>query len=107
MEKLSRIEMLMNMLEKEPKDVFLNYALAVEFVGEQKFTEAEKQFLKTLELNNEYLPCYYQLGQVSEKLKKEKEAIDHYKKGLELAKKQNNNKALNELNEAIWMLEDN
>ncbi len=98
--------MLFSMLEKEPNDIFLNYALAVEFSGEEKFAEAETQFLKTLQLNNDYLPCYYQLGQTAEKLNKEKEALEYYHKGVELAKKQNNNKALNELNEAIWMLED-
>lgn len=98
--------MLLSMLEKEPDDVFLNYALAVELVGEQKYEEAEKQFLKTNKLDAEYLPCYYQLGQVAEKINKEKQALEYYNKGVELAKKQNNNKALNELNEAIWLLED-
>jgi tetratricopeptide (TPR) repeat protein len=106
MEKLPRIDMLLSMLEKEPEDIFLNYALAVEFVGERKYEEAEKQFLKTAKLNEDYLPCYYQLGQVAEKLNKEKEALEYYNKGVDLAKKQNNNKALNELNEAIWLLEE-
>lgn len=102
-----RRDSLIEMLEKEPDDLFLNYALAVEFVGEKKYKEAENQFLKTLQLNKEYLPCYYQLGQTAEKLSKEKEALEYYHKGVELAKNQNNNKALNELNEAIWMLDDN
>lgn len=105
MEKLSRIDMLIGMLEKEPLDVFLNYALAVEFVGEGKYKDAEAQFLKTLQLNTDYLPCYYQLGQTAEKLNKEQEALAYYKKGLNLATQQNNTKAINELNEAIWMLE--
>ena len=107
MDRLPRINMLLSMLEKEPEDVFLNYALAVEFVGEQKYKEAERQLLKTAKINPEYLPCYYQLGQVAEKIKNEKEALEYYKKGLALAQKQNNQKAVNEINEAIWMLEDN
>ena len=102
----TRMNNLIEMLKAEPEDVFLNYALAVEFVGQEKYSEAENQFLKTLQLNNDYLPCYYQLGQAAEKLNKEKEALEYYHKGVELAKKQNNNKALNELNESIWMLED-
>ena len=105
MERQSRIDMLIGMLEKEPQDVFLNYALAVEFIGEKKYAEAQQQFLKTVKLDNEYLPCYYQLGQVTEKLEKEKEALEYYKKGLALAQKQNNQKAVNEINEAIWMLD--
>ena len=105
MERRSRKDMLAEMLQKEPEDVFLNYALAVEFVGEKKYEEAEQQFLKTVKLNSEYLPSYYQLGQVSEKLKKEKEALEYYKLGLALAQKQNNQKAVNEINEAIWLLD--
>ena len=101
----SRKDTLIEMLEKEPHDLFLNYALAVEFVGENKLEEAEKQFLKTVKLDSEYLPCYYQLGQVAEKIKTEKEALEYYKLGLALAQKQNNQKAVNELNEAIWMLD--
>jgi tetratricopeptide (TPR) repeat protein len=102
---MNRIEDLKKMLLNEPDDVFLNYALAVEWVGQQKYDDALKQFLRTLDLNKDYLPCYYQLGQVLEKQNKEQEALAYYKQGAELAKKLNNNKALSELNEAIWMLE--
>ena len=103
----TRIQNLTEMLREEPKDVFLNYALAIEFAGSEKYEEAEQQFLKTTQLNPEYLPCYYQLGQIAEKIKTEKEALEYYKKGLALAQQQNNPKAINELNEVIWMLEDN
>ena len=61
---------------------------------------------KTLRLNEEYLPCFYQLGQVNEKLGNNDMAISFYKQGIDLAKLQNNTKALGELNEAIWMLEE-
>jgi len=103
----SRKNNLIEMLEKEPKDLFLNYALAIEYGGDGDYTKAEKQLLKVLEIDSNYLPCYYQLGQTAEKLNKEKEALEYYQKGVEVAKNQNNNKTLNELNEAIWMLEDN
>lgn len=98
--------MIFDMLEKDPNDVFLNYALAMEHLSTSDFTDAEKQFKKVLDINATYLPCFYQLGQVNEKLGNNEEAISYYKQGVELAKSQNNNKALGELNEAIWMLED-
>jgi tetratricopeptide (TPR) repeat protein len=94
------------MLEQEPNDVFLNYALAMEWLGEGVYNKAEEQFLRTLQIKQDHLPCFYQLGQVAEKLNKEKEALEYYRKGVEVAKAQNNNKALNELNEAIWLLEE-
>ncbi len=106
MERLSRKELLLDMLSKEPKDVFLNYALAMEHLSEQDFRLALQQLLNTLSIQSDYLPCYYQIGQVNEKLGDTEKALEYYKKGLTLAQQQNNKKAMGELNEAIWMLED-
>jgi tetratricopeptide (TPR) repeat protein len=106
MERLPRKEMIYDMLLKEPKDLFLNYALALEHVATENYTEAEEQFLKTLGISADYLPCYYQLGQLYEKLANTGKALSYYKQGVELADKQGNKKALGELNEAIWLLED-
>lgn len=106
MERLPRKELIFDMLEKEPNDVFLNYALAMEHLSTGDFADAEAQLRKVLTINASYLPCYYQLGQVNEKLNHSDIALTYYKQGVELAKSQNNKKALGELNEAIWMLED-
>lgn len=106
MERLPRKELIFDMLLKEPNDVFLNYALAMEHVSANELKEAETQLKKVLSINPSYLPCFYQLGQVAEKLNKTDDALVYYKQGVEFAKSQNNNKALGELNEAIWMLED-
>ena len=102
----TRKTMLLEMLVKEPDDVFLNYALAMEMIGNNEFSNAETQLQKVLLLNPEYLPCYYQIGQLKEKLNDLTNAIEFYKKGITLAKQQNNTKAMGELNEALWMLED-
>lgn len=106
MEKSNRKQQLLIMLEQEPNDVFLNYALAMELVSENDFEVAKNQLEKVLQLNATYLPCFYQLGQISEKLSSFDDAIAYYKKGLEIAKEQHNTKAMGEINEALWMLED-
>jgi tetratricopeptide (TPR) repeat protein len=106
MEKLPRKELIFDMLLKEPNDVFLNYALAMEHLSANELKEAENQFKKVLAINDSYLPCFYQLGQVNEKMGNNDIALIFYKQGVELAKSQTNLKALGELNEAIWMLED-
>ena len=106
MEKISRKEMIFDMLLKEPNDIFLNYALAMEYLGTGDFEIAEAQLQKTLSIDPAYLPCFYQLGQTWEKLGHNEKALTFYKQGLELAKSQNNRKAQGELSEAIWMLED-
>ena len=48
----------------------------------------------------------YEVASLNEKLGNNDIALTYYKQGVDLAKSQNNNKALGELNEAIWMLED-
>lgn len=103
---MNRIESLIKILEQEPDDVFTNYALAIEFVAEGDYKKAEQQFLKVLGIDKKYLPCYYQFGQLKEKTNEQQAALEFYKQGLDLAKEQGNNKAINEINEAIWMLED-
>jgi len=106
MEKLSRKDMILHMLEKEPNDVFLNYALAMEQIASSDFIEADMQLKKVLSINPHYLPCFYQLGQINEKLNNYETALNYYKQGITIATSQNNTKALGELNEAIWLLED-
>lgn len=106
MEKSSRREMILGMLQSEPGDLFLNYALAMEDLATNDFVAAEAQLQKTLSLDPSYLPCFYQLGQVWEKLGDTGKALGFYKQGLELAKTQLNRKAQGELSQAIWMLED-
>lgn len=106
MNQLSRKEQILNMLVNEPNDVFLNYALAMEFVSSNELKQADEQLKKVLSIKTDYLPCFYQLGQLNEQLGNNDIALTFYKQGVDLAKSQNNNKALGELNEAIWMLED-
>jgi len=106
MRKLPRKALIMEMLQKEPDDVFLNYALAMEYLGVDNLAAAMQQFEKTLQIDPTYLACFYQLGQINEKLDDRGKALGYYKQGVELAKLQNNHKALGELQRAIWMLED-
>jgi hypothetical protein len=46
------------------------------------------------------------LGKYYEALQQNETAIDTYKKGIAVAEQQKNRKAMGELNEALWMLED-
>jgi Tfp pilus assembly protein PilF len=106
LDRLSRIDMLLEMLNAEPNDVFLNYTLGLEYVAEFNVTNAELQFKIALRLNPNYIAAYYQLGKLYESILKNQEALDYFKLGLEKAKLQKNNKAINEFGEAIFMLED-
>jgi tetratricopeptide (TPR) repeat protein len=107
MERAGRIEMLLTMLEKEPGDLFLNYALGIEYACDlQTVADAESQFKMVLGLDKNYIAAYYQLGKLFESMLRTTEAIEYYTCGLEKAKEQKNNKAINEFSEALFMLED-
>jgi len=102
----NRFEQLLKMLEEDPNDSFLNHALALEYFSLGKFESSKNVFQKVITDNENYLASYYQLGQTFEKLNDNAKAVEIYKVGVEKAKLQKNNKTLNELNEAIWMLEE-
>ncbi len=101
-----RIQSLTEMLKLEPNDVFLNYSLGIEYMALNKLNEAEAQFKNVLSINADYIAVYYQLGKLYEALAINSEALKSYKLGLEKAKSQKNNKAINEINEAIFLIED-
>src|SRR6218665_3011155 len=105
MERQARIEMLMGMLEREPEDLFMNYALGVEYMADHRLPDAEAQFKKVLGTDSLYIAAYYQLGKLHEAASNPAEALGYYKTGLEKARLKKDHKAINEFGEAIFMLE--
>jgi tetratricopeptide (TPR) repeat protein len=102
---MSRIDMLLSYLEKEPNDSFLNYALALEY-SKDNIDKAIEILEKVISNDENYLGAYYQLGKYYEQRNDLLKAISIYKKGKEIAKEQMNTKTLNELCEALMMIEE-
>ena len=102
----SRIDTLQELLLKEPNDSFLNYALALEYLKTQNHAEAIAVLEKILEKNTNYLAAYYQLGKAYEQAAQPQQAIVTYKRGMEIAKAQQNQKTVKELNEALMFVEE-
>lgn len=103
---MTRLEQLLEMLQQDPQDAFLNYALALEFAKTGDIDPAIDAIEGILARDENYLGAYYQLGKFYEQTLQPEKAILTYQKGMEIAKKQNNRKTLGELNEALLMLED-
>ncbi len=103
---MSRLLQIEEMLKNESNDSFLNYALALEYAKENNVVKAIELIEALLARDENYLGAYYQLGKYYEAMENPKQAINTYNKGVSIAQKQKNNKALGELNEALWMLED-
>jgi len=103
---MSRLSQIEEMLKTEPNDSFLNYALALEFAKANDVHKAIELIENVLLREENYLGAYYQLGKFYEQIQDLPKAIATYTKGIVIAKSIKNNKALGELNEALWMLED-
>ena len=103
----NRIQSILQMLEAEPNDCFLNYALGLEYAkSPDSYSLAESQLLKVKQIDPAYVPVYYQLGQLYANMQQRENALTFYREGLTVAKKLKQNKAANELEEAIFLLED-
>ncbi len=91
-----RIDLLKKYIAEDPADPFNSYGLACEYLEELP-EEALVLFQKLLKDHSDYLPTYYQAGQLLEAFEKEEEALKVYEDGMALAKAQNNTKTFQEL----------
>lgn len=94
------------MIETDPDDSFLCYALALEQEKEGKFKDAIKTIEELMQKDPEYLGAYYKLGKLYEMTDQFVTAEKTYKKGIELATKKQDNKTRGELEEALWLIEE-
>lgn len=92
---------IIQLLKDEPNDVFLNYALALEYISENNLSMAQQQLEKTLQLNPEYVPVYYQIGMLFYQLEDKEKAIEYLDKGLRLAQKNKHLKTIAEFQSAL------
>lgn len=102
---MDRIEKLKDFMAKKPNDHFLQHALALEYVKLGDENLAKDMFESILQNNPDYVGSYYHLGKLLERISKNGEAIDVYKKGMATAKALKENHAYNELQAALEDLE--
>jgi lipopolysaccharide biosynthesis regulator YciM len=88
------------MLEKQPDDLFLQYALAMEYLGLQQQDKAQKLFEQIVAADEHYVAAYYQLGLLLEGSDEER-AITIYEKGMQEAQLKGDRKTVNEFRSAL------
>ncbi|MCC6685212.1 MAG: tetratricopeptide repeat protein, partial [Bacteroidia bacterium] len=81
----NRLEQLLKFLKESPDDDFLNYAIAIEYIGAGDLDKALELLINLKERNPEYLATYYQLGKILETKSENEKAHSIYLSGLELA----------------------
>ena len=96
----SRIDKIRAMLETQPADSFLQHALALEHIKLGNEEEARRLFEEILNREPGYIGSYYHLAKLLERTGQTEAAIQVYEKGMEAAKKAEDQHALNELRSA-------
>jgi tetratricopeptide (TPR) repeat protein len=100
----SRIDLLEKFMAEDPSDPFNYYALALEYLQTNP-TKAAGLFEDVMISHPEYLPVYYTAGTFYAEQANDSKALEILTKGIELAKKTSDFKALRELQSAIQNLD--
>lgn len=101
----NRIELLRQFIEEQPDDPFNVYALAMEYRDERP-DQALHFLKKLLDQHPTYLPSYYHAAALYAELERREKAEEVYQRGIELARSQNNEKAVQELSRAYRAFQD-
>ena len=105
MSKPNRKEQILEMLREDPNDAFLLYGLAMEHLGQNEESQAEKVFADLIQRNPEYPPGYLQLGQLQARLGKEEHARLTYQSGIAVARKVGDAHAAGEMENFLNLLD--
>ena len=103
---MDRITQIQAFLKEEPEDNFLQHALALEYIKIGNEADAKRLFERILNREPGYVGSYYHLGKLLERMGETQQAIQIYKKGMEVAKSASDTHAFNELQAACEDLED-
>jgi tetratricopeptide (TPR) repeat protein len=102
---MSKIKQLQELLKENPDDTFLNYALALEHVKLNNNEIAAHIFDILIINESQYLATYLQYGNLLAQIGQNIKAENIYKRGIEVATLQNNLKAKQELEQALFLLD--
>ena len=99
-----RIDLILEMLDKNPSDSYLRYAIAMEYLAIGDKDIALKELETVLKKDKSHVASYPVLGRLYEGKGKIDKAIETYQLGMEIAKKKNDTKVIGALTEALLIL---
>ena len=103
---MARKEKLLKMLEMDPDDPFLHYALAQESLSSDDRDDAINRLRDVLSRFPEYHAAHFQLGQILAEDGAHKEAIEIIKSGIEVAQGAGDQHAVTEMTGFLQILGD-
>jgi len=101
---MSRVAQLKKMLEGEPNDAFLHFALAMEYAKQGLGAEAVTEFKKVKQINPQYMPAYFQQGNALIALGAIEAAKQVLAQGITVAQQVGDRHAATQMGEALALL---
>ncbi len=101
----SRKTQLLKLLENEPHDPFLLFAIAKEYEYEENWSLAKNTYLRLHKINPDYLAFYYHYGKLCEHLSDRELAKEFYQKGIVKCLEYNDLHSKSELETALMNLQ--
>jgi tetratricopeptide (TPR) repeat protein len=105
MQKTDRMQKLEGMLEANPGDAFLLFAMGMEHKKVGNTEEAIRWFNKTLEKDPGYCVAYHQTALTHEDAGNIESAKVAYREGIEVARKKGDHHAAEEMEAALALIE--
>jgi Tfp pilus assembly protein PilF len=91
-------------IKANPDDSFSKFALALEFLKQDKLQQARVLFENIYANDPTYVGIYYHLGKLYERLDRADDAKQMYTEGIEVAANQKEKRTLKELKEVLGEL---
>jgi tetratricopeptide (TPR) repeat protein len=99
------LDQLLPLLEADPKDAFLRYAVAMEYSKQGRHDDALREFAELLKNSPDYVAGYFMAGRTSEQKGDIEQAKQFYRTGISTAERVGDRHAASEISSALMMLE--
>lgn len=98
-------QQILKLLELEPSDPFMLYAMAIDCAKEGEHELAVEYFAKTIDVDADYCYAYFHQARSYEALERTEEAKNALEIGLEAAKRVNDAQGISEISSYRTMLQ--
>jgi Tfp pilus assembly protein PilF len=100
----NRLEMLEQMVSRDPNNTFARYGLAMEYANSSDWTQAVIEFRTLLQHDENYAAAYYHAGQALEKMGEIEQARTMYEQGIEASTRKGDLHTRSEIEAALSLL---
>lgn len=99
------LEQLLPLLNADPNDAFLRYAVAMEYAKQARHNEALAEFAELARRHPDYVAGYFMAGRTAEQKGDLEQAKSLYKSGIAVAQRTGDHHAAGEISQALMSLE--